>query len=119
MSSLDILKFVAEIVRDSPHSPTRSGDTCPDPTMIRFNSSEFSRRLRSDSGFPGESQDVDATVSVHYDIHAMLCEPSTLPVRGEVCVVPPLCRATSQGKYGSCAEDLVCVLVRLSERSER
>ena len=26
-----------------------------------------------------------------------------------ICVDPPLCRVTSQGEYGSCTEDLVCV----------
>ena len=27
----------------------------------------------------------------------------------EICVDPPLCRGTSQGKYGSCAKGLVFV----------
>ena len=33
----------------------------------------------------------------------------TRPVRDGICVEPPLCRGTSQGKYGSKAIDLVCV----------
>ena len=37
-------------------------------------------------------------------------------VRDGICVDPPLSRGTSQGKYGSRATGLVCVLVRLSER---
>ena len=30
-------------------------------------------------------------------------------MRDGICVDPPLCRGTSQGKYGSCTKDLVCV----------
>ena len=30
-------------------------------------------------------------------------------MRDVICVDPPLCRGTSQGKYGSCTKDLVCV----------
>ena len=31
------------------------------------------------------------------------------PGREGICVDPPLCRGTSQGKYSSCTEGLVCV----------
>ena len=34
---------------------------------------------------------------------------STCSVREGICVDPPLCRGTSQGKYGSCTKGLVCV----------
>ena len=30
-------------------------------------------------------------------------------MRDGICVDPPLCRGTSQGKYGSSTVDLVCV----------
>ena len=30
-------------------------------------------------------------------------------MRDGISVGPPLCRGTSQGKYGSCTEGLVCV----------
>ena len=31
------------------------------------------------------------------------------PVTDGICVEPPLCRGTWQGKYSSCTESLVCV----------
>ena len=31
------------------------------------------------------------------------------PVRDGICVDPPLCRGTSQGKFGSRTTDVVCV----------
>ena len=36
-----------------------------------------------------------------------------------MCVDPPLCRGTSQGKYSSCAKSLVCVSVRSLKRLDR
>ena len=33
----------------------------------------------------------------------------SLPVRDGICVYPPLCRGTSQGKIVSSTKDLVCV----------
>ena len=33
----------------------------------------------------------------------------SLSVRDGICVDPPLCRGTSQGKFSSCTEGLVCV----------
>ena len=33
----------------------------------------------------------------------------SLPVRDGICVDPPLCRGTSQGKNVSSTKDLVCV----------
>ena len=49
-----------------------------------------------------EEFDDDATVRLS-DFNAPQC------VRDGVCVDPPLCRGTSQGKYGSRAISLVCV----------
>ena len=43
-------------------------------------------------------------------------------MRDGICVDPPLCRGTSQGKYGSCAKDLVCVggtVGKIGEEGER
>ena len=43
-------------------------------------------------------------------------------VRDGICVDPPLCRGTSQGKYGSCAKGLVCVgeiIGKIGEAGER
>ena len=44
-------------------------------------------------------------------------------VRDGICVDPPLCRrGTSQGKYGSCTKDLVCVgetVGKIGEEGER
>ena len=39
-------------------------------------------------------------------------------VREVICVDPPLCRGTSQGKYSSCAKSLVCVC-EIVEKSRR
>ena len=39
---------------------------------------------------------------------ACVVEDAVCPQDG-ICVDPPLCRGTSQGKYGSCTRDLVCV----------
>ena len=46
----------------------------------------------------------------------------TQTVRNEICVDPPLCRGTSQCKYGSCTEGLVCageIVGKIGEVSER
>ena len=44
------------------------------------------------------------------DAEACLLEQTlALPVRDGICVDPPLCRGTSQGKYGSSTTALVCV----------
>ena len=43
-------------------------------------------------------------------------------MRDGICVDPPLCRGTSQGKYGSCTKALVCVgevVGKIGEVSER
>ena len=44
------------------------------------------------------------------------------PVRDGIYVDPPLCHGPSQGKYGSCTKDLVCVgetVGKIGEVSER
>ena len=43
-------------------------------------------------------------------------------MRAGICVDPALCRGTSQGKYGSCTKDLVCVseaVGKIGEEGER
>ena len=52
----------------------------------------------------------------------MLSNIRPVCVRDGICVDPPLCRGTSQCKYGSCTQDLVCVgeiVGKISEVSER
>ena len=39
-------------------------------------------------------------------------------VRDGICVLPPLCRGTSQGEYGSCSKGLVCVGKIVEKRGE-
>ena len=41
-----------------------------------------------------------------------------IPGKDGICVDPPLCRGTSQGKYGSCTKDLVCVGETVGKKSE-
>ena len=40
-------------------------------------------------------------------------------MRDGICVDPPLCRGTSQGKCGSCTKDLVCVGETVGKMGER
>ena len=42
----------------------------------------------------------------------------SLPVRDGMCADPPLCRGTSQGKYGSCTKGFVCVGEAVGKKGE-
>ena len=86
-----------------PHFPKSSGPRCePENTSAIFAVTCCTR-----SGCVSEEE---------AELIALI---SLTKVRDGICVDPPLCRGSSQGKYGSCSKSLVCVGEIVGEMSER